>query len=161
MSKNLSTWEKLQSHFPENGNIAKLCYKMESNQPRKTYLTLNFTGCNYRLEPGECEVLGNALKKTDQTEALYLTHQVNIDQTEALANYVKNTRALKILDLSYSDIKDLTQVIDALSPYGNTGVFDASKGDLVGEISMVNFSGIELGKEDIQALSEKLQIVVK
>jgi len=156
MSKNLSTWEKLQSHFPENGNIAKLCYKMESSQSRKTYLTLNFAGCNYKLEPGECEVLGNALKKTDQTEALHLTHQVNIDNIDVLANYVKGSRALKILDLSYSDISDLTPIIKALSPFDNSGAFDASKGDLVGEISMVNFSGIEMDKQAIEALSEKL-----
>jgi len=156
MSKNLTTWEKLQSHFPENGNLAKLCYKMESSQPRKTYLTLNFTGCNYTLEAGESEILGNALKKTDQTEALYLTHQVNIDKVDALANYVKNSRALKVLDMSYSDIVSLKPVIDALSPADNSSVFDASKGDMIGEVSLLNFSGIEMSEDAVDALSQKL-----
>jgi len=156
MSKNLSTWEKLQSHFPENGNLAKLCYKMESSQPRKTYLTLDFKGCNYKLEAGEAEILGNALKKTDQTEALYLTHQVNIDSVDGLANYVKNSRALKVLDMSYSDILSLKPVIDALSPADNSSVFDASKGDMVGEVSLLNFSGIEMSEDAVDALSQKL-----
>ena len=81
---------------------------------------------------------------------------MNIDSVDALANYVKNSRALKVLDMSFSDIVNLKPIIDAISPFDNSSVFDASKGDMVGEVSLLNFSGIEMTEDAVNALSQKL-----
>lgn len=157
MAKSLSAWDKLQSHLPENGNLARLCYKMESSSGRKTYLSLNFNGHQACLEKDDCDILGKALKKTDQVEALHLTHQVNVTDLTEISNYVKSSRALKILDVSYSNVEDLRPLINAINPVENTNAFESLKGDAVGEVTLLDFSGITIDKQTIDDLSEKLQ----
>lgn len=159
----MNPWDKIQEGLPEGGNLAKVIYKLQSEMKAKKnanlggqFINLIIKGVENALTEGDIEVLCKALIKFDSVESLCLSHQNAPIDANWLNKYIRSSRALRTLDLSYSEISDLKPVLDALSPTSNCEN-TSEKGEGAGALQYLNIGGIPMNYETMTTLVEKLK----
>lgn len=108
--------ESLAKSLSPNEKLTKLVTNTQQhkNEPFQFY----FTNHQSNLDNTELNILCNALSIEDNTKCLYLSHQKNFLNLEALGKFVENSRCLRQLDISFSDVGDFTPVFSAINTDG-------------------------------------------